>query len=100
MEIEKLYIKYSRKTKRWIFFLWKDIWWNWCPAVTIRVKWPRIENCDPNWLYRPWLEENVGIQSVHWDWDLVDNDVMEDKLTIKFIRYKSKWAMIAALKWT
>jgi hypothetical protein len=45
------------------------------------------------------MEENVGMQAIHWDWDLVDNDIAEDKLTIKFIRYKSKWAMMAVLLW-
>jgi hypothetical protein len=29
---------------------------------------------EPNDRYRPWLEENIGIQQIDWDWDISSHD--------------------------
>jgi hypothetical protein len=34
----------------------------------LRIPWPRDD--DPNRVYRPWLEKNVGEQKKMWDWDM------------------------------
>ena len=92
------------------------------PGVTVKVKWPVgevkiteddprwdwtvgpswyiVESADPNDHYRPWMEKNVGRQGWDWDWCMRDNDVTENRLTIKFRRAKQEWAIIAALKWS
>ena len=84
------------------------------PGVVVKVRWPRgwvvlhdsgdgscvsTESADPNDHYRPWLEANVGRQGWDWNWRL-DDDIMEDQLTIKFRRRHEKYATIAVLRWT
>ena len=91
------------------------------PGTKIKVNWPvgsiivrdtdprwvdmgganqiEIESADPNDHYRPWMEKNVGRQGWDWDWCLTDNDVAENRLTIKFRKGKEEHAVIAALKW-
>jgi hypothetical protein len=99
------------------------IWWYLMPGVAVKVKWPTgpvvvgpnsrnwdgvtnpclrqlVESADPNDHYRPWMEANVGRQGWDWDWCMRDNDVTENRLTIKFRRAKQEWAIIAALKWS
>lgn len=91
------------------------------PGVTIRVRWPsgkitadhnhpqwvdldavcaEFDSADPNDHMRPWLEENVGRQRWDWDWALLDDDVQENKLTIKLRAGKTRYASCIALKWT
>lgn len=74
------------------------LWWKLMPGTTITVKWPIFHNsADPNEIYRPWLEENVGRQG--WDWDWRIGDSVTDTLTIKFRKGRDKYAIIAALDW-
>ena len=79
--------------------LWYRIFWRWIPGVEISVKWPRGENCDPNEIYRPWLETHVGRQGWDWDWRMANNDAYLDRLTIRIRRRRSHMASIMALKW-
>lgn len=102
---------------------YNKLWWQYMPGVKIEVKWPRgnvvVDHNDPRWIdlggavwvdlgfsanpndhYRLWLEQNVGRQGWDWDWSLENNNAAEDRLTIKIRRGKSKYATIAALKWT
>ena len=97
------------------------LWWKFMPGVIINVKWPKgtikvgpshrqgwigigeyfeyIESADPNDHYRPWLEEHVGQQGWDWNWGLVNNDSIENRLTIKIRQGKKKFAVIAAIRW-
>ena len=100
----------------------EKLWWMFMPGVIITVRWPRgnivVNHNDPRWVdwggavwvdlgfsadpndhYRPWMEEHVGRQGWDWNWGFVDNDVTEDRLTIKFRRGKDENATLAALMW-
>lgn len=100
----------------------KYLWWKYVPGVIIKVKWPRgniiVNDQDPKWQdmggavwvdlgfsadpndhYRSWLEKNVGIQGLDWDWKMADNDCTMNQLTIKFRKKKAKYATIAQLLW-
>ena len=85
------------------------------PGVVVKVRWPRgwvvldesgdgsqvsTDSADPNDHYRPWLEANVGRQGWDWNWQVLDNDVADDQLTIKFRRRHAKYATIAVMRWT
>ena len=101
---------------RWIKKWQHKIWWKIVPGTEIKVKWPagpviktfedqyksdnELFSADPNDHYRPWLEQNVGKQSKEWDWDLRDNDINNNTLTIKIARGSEMWATVAALKWS
>jgi hypothetical protein len=50
---------------------------------------------EPNTKYRPWLEENVGVQGTDWDWKI--HSVDGNKLAIDFNREES--AILFELKW-
>lgn len=100
----------------------QKLWWQFVPGVVIKVRWPvgiirvgpshrlgwtgigeyfeYVESADPNDHYRPWLEENIGPQGWNWNWGMVDNDAMNNTLTIKIRQRYSKYATIAALKWS
>lgn len=91
------------------------------PGTIVKVKWPSgeitIDESDPRWdwtlgaslqsgtsadpndHYRPWLEANVGSQNWDWSWDMRDNDVAENVLSIKFRKGKEQYASMVALKW-
>lgn len=100
---------------RWFNKLHHKIWWTVVPGVEIKVKWPagpvikdfedqyksddELFSTDPNEHYRPWLEENVGRQFWDWSWELQDNDVVPNTMTIKIRRSKVKWATLAVLRW-
>lgn len=97
------------------------IWWKLMPGTIIKVKWPKgkitvdhndprwcdlggavwieFESADPNDHYRPWMEANVGRQNWDWSWDMRDNDVAENVLSIKFRKGKEQYASMVALKW-
>lgn len=99
----------------------EKMWWRFMPGTVINVKWPVGEivvvdtdprwdwslgatfqsgtSADPNDHYRPWMEANVGRQKWDWDWGLVENDTIDNRLTIKFKRGKENQAMIAAMRW-
>jgi len=71
------------------------------PGVTFKVKWPvGVHSADPNEHYRPELESLVGRQGWDWDWMLTDNDLSENRLTIKIRRGKERWAGWLSLKWS
>lgn len=76
------------------------LWWRLVTGIEIKVDWPGDASADPNNHYRPWMEANVGTQCWDWDWDLRDNDLATNKLTIKFRRGKEQWATQAQLKWS
>ena len=99
------------------------IWWRLMPGTIIKVKWPTgnivVNHEDPRWRdmgggvwvdlgfssdpndhYRPWMEANVGKQGWDWDWSLIDKDIRENTITIKFRKGKENYAMMAALLWS
>lgn len=50
---------------------------------------------EPNEKYRPWLEENIGIQGRDWHWDIVYTDCT--MLEIHFT--KPEHAILFELTW-
>ena len=96
------------------------LWWRFIPGVTIDVKWPvgqvkvgpshrdgwcglgpyfeYVYSADPNDHYRPELTRLVGKQGIHWNWCISHTDV--DRLTIKIIKSKAKYASYFAVKWS
>lgn len=40
------------------------------------------DGAEPNTYYRPWLEQHIGQQGVHWDWRILSPT--GDKLGIDF----------------
>ena len=94
--------------------IWQQLWWRFVPGVVINVKWPKgwvvlheapdgscvsTESADPNDHYRPELTELVGKQGIHWNWGMADRDATDNRLTIKIIKSKAKYASYFALKW-
>lgn len=93
--------------------LWHDFWWNHIPGVTVMVKWPNgpvyystsddgipIISSDPNDHYRNWLEANVGIKGIDWDWKVSPIRTPEENfLEIKFCINKKKFATIVTKMW-
>jgi len=99
----------------------EKLWWRFMPGVIFTVKWPRglviidesmpqwdwtigpseykIDSADPNDHYRPWLERNVGRQGWDWNWGMADNNVAEDRLTIKIRRKYAKYSTTMMLLW-
>ena len=90
------------------------LWWRFVPGTTIKVTWPvgwvvldehadgskvSTESADPNDHYRPWMEQNVGRQRWDWDWTMMDDDINQNRLTIKFRRGKEQWASYFRLRW-
>lgn len=71
-----------------------DSRWYDCGAI-----WVEVESADPNDFYRPYLEKYVGKQGWHWDWGFVNNDVAENRLSIKIIKSKAYYASLLILKW-
>jgi hypothetical protein len=88
------------KLKRKFFDLPRTLWWKLVPGVTVKVAWPhRYDIADPNIHYRPWLEQEVGRQFLEWDWDLIDDDIIKNLLTIRFRFDKKQYATLVKLKW-
>jgi hypothetical protein len=96
------------------------LWWRWMPGVTIVIPWPPITTFtdphgthrhtdDPNYYYRPWLEEYAGRKGWDWDWRAVwQRDVfrayntpyqLDDAVEIKFRKGKESIAVLAKLQW-
>lgn len=50
---------------------------------------------EPNYHYRPWLEEHIGKQGVEWNWDI--SSVVSNSLAIMFSN--SEHASLFELKW-
>ena len=95
--------------------IWQQLWWRFVPGVVINVKWPKgwvvlheapdgscvsTESADPNDHYRPELTELVGKQGIHWNWGMADRDATDNRLTIKIIKSKAKYASYFAIKWS
>ena len=98
------------------------LWWRFMPGVVINVAWPKgqvkvgpshrdgysgygpefeyIDSADPNDHYRPWLEKYAGKQGIHWNWGMADRDATDNRLTIKIIKSKAKYASYFAIKWS
>ena len=91
------------------------LWWRFVPGVVVNVKWPKgwvvldeapdgscvsTESADPNDHYRPFLEQHVGRQGIHWNWGMADRDATDNRLTIKIRQKYADYAIIAALRWS
>lgn len=109
-----------RKSSLWVYIKYW-IFWYLVPTVEVKLKWPvgevvvyegypgwdwslgataqLIASADPNDHYRPWLEKHVGTQGWVWDWGMVDNDVADNRLTLRVRRDKAQYATMAALQW-
>jgi hypothetical protein len=84
-----------------------SFWLRIFPTKTDTVRWPNqwpghlrpdevdILPNDPNDIYRPWLEKNVGKQHIAWDWEISGKD--GDLLEVKFRKGKYKWATLFLL---
>lgn len=69
--------------------------------MVITVRWPMDHrSADPNDHYRPWLEDHVGRQGWDWNWDIKADDIVRNRLTIKFRKGKESRAVEAALMWS
>ena len=74
-----------------------SIWWRLMTGAVVQVPWPASESSsDPNVLYRPFLEANIGRQGWDWQWDMSAKGWGID---IKLRRGKVEWAPILLLKW-
>jgi hypothetical protein len=100
----------------------EKLWWRFVPGVVVNVKWPKgqvkvgpshrdgysgygpeyeyVDSADPNDHYRPELTELVGKQGIHWNWGMADRDATDNRLTIKIIKSKAKYASYFAIKWS
>lgn len=101
--------------------VWGKLWWRFVPGEVINVRWPKgdititedhplwdwtigpsmyiVESADPNDHYRPELEKFCGRQGWNWNWGMVNNDMAENRLTIKIRKKYSRWATYFALIW-
>ncbi len=98
------------------------IFWNLLPTVEFKVRWPVgnivVNDQDPRWVdlggavwvdlgisadpndhYRPWLEKHIGKQGWAWDWNMIENDVAANQLTLKVRQDKAEYAIIAVMRW-
>lgn len=57
-----------------------------------RRPWP---SGDPNDLIRPWLESNIGMQGVDWNWDMDPNNFNN----IEYYFSKEEYATLFELSW-
>jgi len=93
----------------------EKLWWRFMPGVVINVKWPKgwvvlnelpdgsrvsTDSADPNHHYRPWMEKHIGQQGWDWNWGMANNDVAENRLTIKIRQKHAQYATIAAIRWS
>lgn len=88
---------------------WWSFWWYCMTATEIVLPWPaefikpdEYGDCyfssDPNEIWRPELESNVGTQHIDWDWDI--DKKIPNAIAIKFRRGKKDWATYFKLKWS
>ncbi len=123
LEIKKLFeLRKGRYLPCGLNFI-ETLWWRFMPGVIINVKWPRgnivVNDQDPRWVdwggavwvdlgfsadpnehYRWYLEKHVGRQKWDWDWGMANNDVTQDRLTIKIRRSKAKYASMIGIMWS
>ena len=52
-------------------------------VTSVRKPFMYNDTPDPNDSYRVWLEEHVGKQGIHWDWELSRSDI--NTIDIAFI---------------
>jgi hypothetical protein len=95
--------------------LFDAIWWKFMPTDTITVKWPngpvikehidqyktdaQLLSSDPNDHYRPLLEQLVGRQRWDWNWRFEDNNITDNRLTIKIRKCHGIYATYFAIRW-
>ncbi len=102
--------------------LWNNFWWRFVPGEFINVRWPKgplivdhndprwadlggavwvqIDSADPNDHYRPYLEQHVGRQGWDWNWRMVNNDVADNRITIKIKQKHARYATLLAMRWS
>lgn len=101
--------------------IWQKLWWRFVPGVVINVRWPVgdiiiteddprwdwtigpsryiVESADPNDHYRPEMEKYCGRQGWDWNWGMANNDISDNRLTIKIRRKYANYAILLAIKW-
>ena len=84
----KQFVREYRFRHKWKYG--QGIWRYMPPGIGHKayVPWPRTNSsADPNELLRPWLEENAGIQGIHWSWEIAG---VGDYLEVMFLnKYKA-----------
>lgn len=67
-------------------------------AIKITVPWvcPGSDDADPNATYRPWLEQNVGVQSHDWDWQV---GIPSNTIDLYILHNHVELASFVALRW-
>ena len=101
---------------------WRDkIYWRLVDHVEVEVKWPigplvvdhndprwvdlggavwvQLDSSDPNDHYRPFMEQWIGCQGWDWDWYLGNNNVAENRLTIRMREKHAAYATHIAIMW-
>lgn len=76
------------------------LWWYFVPGVIVNVQWPTKQPADPNYHYRPFLEQYVGHQGWDWDWGMANRDATDNRLTIKIRQKHAQYATIIAMRWS
>ena len=79
------------------------LWWKFMTGSTVVLPWPPDQPIsggisstnDPNDLWRPELEADVGRQHIDWDWHTSGNNTV----TIRFRRGKNNFATQCKLRW-
>ena len=116
MDLKKLLLK-----KQYPLRLRQRLWWRFMPGEVVSVKWPSgmivVGMNDPRWIdcgarwtevfsadpcdfYRPYLQKHVGRKGWDWDWDVIGDDLSNNRLSIKIRRSKSRYASFIAMKWS
>lgn len=100
---------------------YKEIWreivnvvrWRIFNKTTVSVKWPktimpRLGLPDPSMLfkdpnpmanYRPWLEENIGVEDKDWSW-FVDWEPVDERIVIRLHNKHKAQAPMISLMWS
>ena len=99
LEIKKLWQLPSGRYIPCGLSLWELLWWKFVPGIIINVRWPTEHTADPNFHYRPYLEEHVGQQGRDWNWGMADRDATDNRLTIKIRRRYAQHATVMTMRW-
>lgn len=79
-------------TKQKVSDLVQAIYWRLPGGACITVLWPR--NSEPNEAWRPYLEEHVGAQGIHWQWRLSQKFTLgtneRSGIDLKFLRKRTQ----------
>lgn len=73
---------------------WRKVLWTIVPTVSVTLPWPHD---DPNNLWRPWLEEHIGMQGWSWDWRISQN-CYDVEILVR--RNKAKYLTAFLLRWS